>query len=95
MSGCSARIRCAARSPSSVCVGRHADVDDGDVGLVRADLAQEVLRVAGLAGDLEAGLLQQARETLAQEHGVLGDHDARWARSYGDLSTQDGTGARR
>jgi hypothetical protein len=55
---------------------RHAHVYHGDVGLVGADLAQQVLRVARLPGDLEAGLLQQARETLAQQHGVLGDHDA-------------------
>ena len=55
---------------------RHAHVDDGDVGLVRADLAEQVLGVAGLAGDLEAGVLQQARETLAQQHGVVGEHDA-------------------
>ena len=55
---------------------RHAHVDDGDVGLVGADLAQQVLGVAGLAGDLEARLLEQARETLAQQHGVVGDHDA-------------------
>ena len=75
MPGCSARIWCAARSPSSVWVGRHPDVDDGDVGLVRADLAQEVLGVTRLAGHLEAGLLEQPREALAQQHGVLGDDD--------------------
>ena len=43
---------------------------------MRADLAQQVLGVARLAGDLEARLLEQARETLAQQHGVIGQHDA-------------------
>ena len=56
--------------------GRHPHVDDGDVRPVRADLAQQVLGVAGLAGDLEARLLQQPREALAQQHGVIGQHDA-------------------
>ena len=59
-----------------MCVRRHPHVDDGDVRAVRADLAQQVLGVAGLARDLEAGLLEQPRETLAQEHGVIGQHDA-------------------
>ena len=57
-------------------VGRHADVDDRDVGLVRADLAQQVLGVAGLRHDLEAGVLEQARGALAQQDGVVGDHDS-------------------
>ena len=57
--------------------GRHPDVDDGDVGVVGADLAQQVLGVTGLAGDLEARLLEQAREALAQQHGVVGQHDAK------------------
>ena len=56
----------------------HADVDHGDVGLVGADLAQQVLGVAGLAGDLEARVLEQAHEALAQQHGVLGDDDFQW-----------------
>ena len=56
--------------------GRHPHVDDGDVGPVGADLAQQVLGVARLAGDLEARLLQQACETLAQQHGVISQHDA-------------------
>ena len=56
---------------------RHPDVDDRDVGLVGADLAQQVLGVAGLAGDLEARLLEQAGEALAQEDGVVGDDDAK------------------
>ena len=52
---------------------RHADVDDGDVGLVRRDLAQQVLGVARLADDLDAGLLEQPRDALAQQHRVVGD----------------------
>ena len=41
-----------------------------------ADLAQEVLAVAGLAHDVEAGIVEQAHRTLAQQHRVVGDHDA-------------------
>jgi len=40
---------------------------------VRADLAQQVLGVAGLCDDLEAGLLEQAHEALAQQDRVVGD----------------------
>ena len=53
MSGCRSRI--AARGPQAL-VGvrrRHPDVDDRDVRPVGADLAQEVLGVAGLADDLQ------------------------------------------
>ena len=57
-------------------LGRHADVDHGDVGAVRADLAQQVVAVAGLADDLEAGILEHARGAGAQQHGVLADDDA-------------------
>ena len=46
--------------------GRHPDVDQRDVGLVGADLAQEVLRISGLADDVHAGLLQQAHYALTQ-----------------------------
>jgi hypothetical protein len=55
---------------------RHANVDHRDVGLMRADLAEQILAVAGLAGDLEARLLQQPRDSLAQQHRILGDHHA-------------------
>ena len=54
------------RRPQAVVgvVGRHLDVDDRDVRLVRADLAQEVGRVAGLGDDLEAGVAEQAARCL-------------------------------
>ncbi len=57
---------------------RHPHVHDRDVGLVRADLAHQVLGVAGLADDVEARLLEQADEALAQQHGVIGDNDAQF-----------------
>jgi hypothetical protein len=44
----------------------------GDVGLVGADLAQQVVGVAGLGDDLEARLAQQPRDPLAQEQAVVG-----------------------
>ena len=50
----------------------HADVDDRDVGLVGADLAQQVLAVARLGDHLEARLLEQARDALAQQQAVVG-----------------------
>ena len=56
-----------------------------------ADLAQQVLGVAGLARDLEARVLEQAHEALAQQHGVLGDDDFQWGYlqcSYGNLRSE-------
>ena len=55
---------------------RHPDVDDRDVGRVAAHLEQEVVRGARLAGDLEAGPLQQLRDALPEENRVVCDHDA-------------------
>src|SRR3954453_3562301 len=55
---------------------RHPDVDQRDVGLVGADLAQQVLRVSGLADDVHAGLLQQAYDALTQQDAVLGYDDS-------------------
>jgi hypothetical protein len=45
--------------------GRHLDVDDDQVGASSFDEAQQLGGVTGLAGDLEAGLGEQAREPLA------------------------------
>ena len=56
---------------------RHPHVDDRDVGLVGADLAQQVLRIACLADDVDAVLLlQQPSEALTQQHRVICNHYA-------------------
>src|SRR5262245_14662351 len=54
----------------------HPDVDDRHVGVVAANLEQQVVRGRRLADDLEAGLLEDARDPLPQQHGVFGDDDA-------------------
>src|SRR4051812_8326455 len=56
--------------------GRHPHVHDRHVRLVRADLADEVLRVARLRHHVEAGALEQHHDALAQQHGVVGHHYA-------------------
>jgi hypothetical protein len=43
---------------------------------VHGDVAEQVLGISGLADDVEAGVLEQPRDSLAQEHGVLRQHDA-------------------
>src|SRR5438105_7583225 len=55
---------------------RHLDVDDRDVGLVRADLQQQIVSRAALTDDLEPRLLEQARDALAEQHRVVGEDDA-------------------
>ena len=64
------------RAQSLVGLGRrHLDVDDRDVGLVRPDLQQQIVGRAALPDDLEALALEQARDALAQKHGVVGEDD--------------------
>jgi len=53
--------------------GRHSDVDDCKIGLVLSNERHEPRSVVGLADDLEAGPLEQARQTLAEEDVVVGE----------------------
>ena len=76
MCGCLARISFAA---SEALVGvrrRHSYVDKRDVGLIRPDLEQQIGGGAAPAHDLETVVLQQARDSLAQQHRVVSDDDA-------------------
>src|SRR4051794_34726048 len=52
---------------------RHAHVGDRDVRLVGAHLADEVLGVARLGDDVEARVLEQPGDALAQQDTVVGD----------------------
>ena len=52
---------------------RHPDVDDGGVGRGAPHLSQQLVGVAGLAGDVDPGVLEQADDALAGEHRVVGD----------------------
>jgi len=67
-----------------VCVGRHADVDDCHVRLVHSYVAQEVPCVPRLGDDLEAGLAEQSRHALAQENGIVREHDPQRVSERGD-----------
>ena len=51
----------------------HADVDDDDVRRVAAHLQHQVIGGAGLPDDLEALVLEQPRDALAQKDGILGE----------------------
>jgi hypothetical protein len=55
---------------------RHPDIDDRDIGAVRADLQQQIFGGAALADDLESRVLEQTRDPLAQKYGVVGEDDA-------------------
>src|SRR5581483_1341224 len=57
--------------------GWHANVDDRDGRLVRAHFEQQIFGSTGLADDVEACLGEDARESLAQQHRVVGENDAR------------------
>ena len=67
----------------------HPDVGDHDIGLVLAHLAEELLRVAGLADNEEAGVFEHAYDTGSQQEGVLG-HDDAGGRSAGALTCRAG-----
>ena len=63
----------AARSPSSVCVGGMRMSTIATSGRQRSTSCEQLLRVRGQPSDLEAGLVEQAREPLAQQQRVVGD----------------------
>ena len=53
--------------------GRQPDVDDGDVGRLAADRGQQVVGVVAARDHVEAGVGEQPRQPLAEQHAVLGD----------------------
>ena len=55
--------------------GRHLDVHYGHVGPVSEALPEQVVRVPRLGHHLEARVPEQPRDSLAQQHVVLTDHD--------------------
>ena len=55
---------------------RHPDVDDHELGPLLAHELQELVPVACLADNLEAGPVEQARETLAQKDVVVRKNDS-------------------
>jgi hypothetical protein len=67
--------------------GRHADVDDHEVGAELADESEQLVGVARLADDVELGALEQARQTLAQEDVVLSEGDTAPARGCLDRAS--------
>ncbi len=62
-----------------MCVGGIRTSTIAMSGLCAATLRDEVVGVAGLADDLVTGVLEQPGDPLAQQHAVLGDHDAHGA----------------
>jgi hypothetical protein len=50
---------------------RHANVDDHQVGRAVTHPLEQLGRVAGLADDVEPGLLEQARESFAEQDVVV------------------------
>src|SRR6266511_5185628 len=56
--------------------GRHPNVDDHELWLMFAHELDQLVCVARLAGDLEVGSLEQAREPFAQKDVVVGHDDA-------------------
>src|SRR4029079_5767888 len=55
---------------------RHPDVDDGDVGLVLGDCAQQLLARGCLCRHVDVRAPQERGDALAHEGAVVGDHDA-------------------
>ena len=59
--------------------GRHAHVDDRELGPVPGHLLEKLLAVADGGEHLDTLVLQQAAHALAQQHGVIGEDDAQRA----------------
>ena len=75
MPGWDRRISSRRSHPLVLVVGRHPHVDDGQIGLVLGDDGEQRLRIPHPREHLVPGVLEQTREALAEENGVLGDHD--------------------
>ena len=71
----SRRISAAARRPSSVCVGGMRTSTIATSGLWALTLRSRSSASPAWRDDVEARLLEQARDALAQQHGVVGDDD--------------------
>ena len=56
--------------------GRHADVDDGDVGRIACDEPHELVGAVHLADDVDSLLGEQSCEALADDDGVVGEDHA-------------------
>ena len=56
--------------------GRHADVDDHEVGPELTDQREQLRGVPGLTHHVETGTLEQAGEALTQENLVVRHHDS-------------------
>ena len=75
--GNSARIMRAAGKALGRVVWRHPDIDDYQVGFALAHQLDKVGGIACLADDMEAGLLEQARDPLTEEDVIVGQDYAR------------------
>ena len=56
--------------------GRHADVDDGEIGAFPFDGGEQLVGVAEGGDHLVAAVAEEAGEAFAQQRLVFGDHDA-------------------
>ena len=74
--GSSARSGSAARMPSSRNVGGSRTSRIATSASRSRTRCDDVVGVAQRAGGDVAGLVEQAHEPLAQQHGVLDEHDA-------------------
>ena len=54
---------------------RHPDVDDRDVGCVLVDHGEQLVGVGGPGHDVDPRLGEQVGQAVAQQPGVVGDHD--------------------
>src|SRR5262249_43733024 len=69
---------------------RHADVHDRDIGALLLHLAQQLVGIARLADNFEAGLGEQASHALAEEQRVVGDHDTHGISALSRVPTPGG-----
>jgi hypothetical protein len=61
-------------------VGRHADIDDGEIGLLLAHQPHQFRPVPRLADELVPTPLEQARQALAHQYVIVRHDDSRTAR---------------
>src|SRR5262245_32536397 len=64
---------CCALEPFGGVGWRHPNVDDRQIGTVFSYELEKLGAVRGPADDLESGAIEQARQSFAEQHVVIGD----------------------
>src|SRR4051812_46701135 len=74
---------------------RHADVDDGQIGLVEVDRREQLIAGRRLGDDVDSLAAHEGHDALSQQRAVVGDHDAHGSSAVTTVPSPGGLRTRR